>query len=87
MIFAISRCKALNAAYFAKQNSRVRKAYGRLLAAHSRLADEITEVKTICQTCGKHASFNKRALQNTTGSVIDPGWDKFVASCYKHYRE
>lgn len=51
------------------------------------LADEITEVKTICQMCGKHASFNKRVLQNTTGSVIDPGWDKFVASCYKHYRE
>lgn len=51
------------------------------------LADEITEVKTVCQMCGKHASFNKRVLQNTTGSVIDPGWDKFVASCYKHYRE
>lgn len=51
------------------------------------LADEIIEVKTICQTCGKHASFNKRVTPDTTESVIDPGWDNYKAVCYRCYRE
>ncbi len=48
MIFAIPRCKALNAAYFAKQNSRVRKAYGRLLAAHSRVKKNLCNSILLC---------------------------------------
>lgn len=53
------------------------------------LADEITEVKTICQVCGKHASFNKRVIakSNNTEFVIDPGWENFKPVCWKHYRE
>lgn len=51
------------------------------------LADEINEVKTICQICGKHASFNKRVTSDTTESVIDPGWDNYKAVCYRCYRE
>lgn len=51
------------------------------------LADEITEVKTICQICGKHASFNKKIAHSNSESVIDPSWDNYLASCYKHYRE
>jgi thymidine kinase len=50
------------------------------------LADEIIEVKTICQICGKHASFNKKVVysKNDSGN-IDPGWDNFQAVCYQHF--
>lgn len=51
------------------------------------LADEIIEVKTVCQICGKHASFNKRVALDTTGDIIDPGWDNYMATCFRHYRE
>lgn len=51
------------------------------------LADEITEVKTICQVCGKHASFNKKITPSSSGEIIEPGWDNYRAVCYNHYRE
>ena len=67
------------------------------------LADEITEVKTICSVCGKHASFNAKVKQ-TSGETcnvhesylgvncennISPSWDAFEQRCWKHfdYRE
>jgi thymidine kinase len=55
------------------------------------LADEITEVKTICSVCGKHASFNAKVhvIDNTVcydrEDVVEPGWDNFQARCWKHY--
>lgn len=51
------------------------------------LADDIIEVRTICQVCGKHASFNKRVMNNTSEDIINPGWNNYVATCFKHYRE
>ena len=47
------------------------------------LADEITEVKTICGICGKRAGFNKKISNNT--NLINPGWDTFEQRCFKHY--
>ena len=49
------------------------------------LADEIAEVKTICQVCGKHASFSKRVTPDVSGGVVDPGWDNYKAVCFKCY--
>lgn len=51
------------------------------------LADKIIEVKTICQVCGKHASFSKIVTPDVSGGVIDPGWDNYKAVCYRCYRE
>ena len=50
------------------------------------LADEIAEVKTICQACGKHASFSKRVTPDVSGGVVDPGWDNYKAVCFKCYK-
>lgn len=51
------------------------------------LADELIEIKTICSVCGKHASLNKKVTQNSSGEIIEPGWDNYRAVCYRHYRE
>ena len=51
------------------------------------LADDLIEVKTICNTCGKHASFNKRVTQNDDSGVIDPSWNNYKPSCFRCYRE
>lgn len=51
------------------------------------LADELIEIKTICSVCGKHASFNKKVSQNTGSGVIDPGWDNYKPTCWRHYLE
>ena len=66
------------------------------------LADEITEVKTICSVCGKHASFNAKVKQTSNEicnaheqhlgvncNNISPSWDAFEQRCWKHfdYRE
>lgn len=66
------------------------------------LADEITEVKTICSVCGKHASFNAKVKQTSSETCnvhepylgvncnnISPSWDAFEQRCWKHfdYRE
>ena len=49
------------------------------------LADEVTEIKTICSVCGKHASFNKRVDSTDADGNIIPGWDNFEARCWKHF--
>lgn len=51
------------------------------------LSDEISEVKTICSICGKHASFNKKVSNVNSNDTIDPGWDNFSQVCYKHFIE
>lgn len=51
------------------------------------LADELIEVKTICNVCGKHASFNARIdSQDVDGNII-PGWDNFQARCWQHFND
>lgn len=49
------------------------------------IADELTEIKTICSVCGKHASFNKKLSNNS--DLIDCGWDTFTQVCYEHFKE
>jgi thymidine kinase len=52
------------------------------------LADEITEVKTICSICGKHASFNAKVDKNDNNTnVVDPSWNKFEPRCHLHFRD
>lgn len=50
------------------------------------LADELIEVRTICSVCGKHASFNKKVSGNKD-KLIDPSWNAFTQTCYKHFIE
>lgn len=47
------------------------------------LADEITEIKTICNVCGKKAGFNTKVSIDQDGQLIIPGWENFEARCYK----
>lgn len=48
------------------------------------LADEITEIKTICNICGKKAAFNVKVCEQD-GQIV-PGWDTFQQRCYTHYK-
>lgn len=49
------------------------------------LADEINEVKTICNVCGKKAGFNAKLSLTDNCSNIEPGWDNFEQRCWKCY--
>jgi thymidine kinase len=52
------------------------------------LADEITEVKTICSVCGKHASFNAKVDKSDNNTnVVDPSWNKFEPRCHLHFKD
>jgi len=48
------------------------------------LADEITEVKTICSICGKKAGFNAK-IENCGDGQITPSWNAFEQRCWKHF--
>lgn len=49
------------------------------------LADEITEIKTICSVCGKKAGYNAKVSVDHNGQRVIPSWDLFEARCYKHF--
>lgn len=49
------------------------------------LADEITEIKTICSICGKKAGYNAKVSVDHNGQRVIPSWDLFEARCYKHF--
>jgi len=64
-------------------NANLFEASSRLFA----LADEINEIKTICNVCGKHAGFNSKLESSNDdgqGNII-PSWDLFEQRCYKHF--
>ena len=48
------------------------------------IKDEITEIKTICNICGKKAAFNVKVCEQD-GQIV-PGWDTFQQRCYTHYK-
>lgn len=54
------------------------------------IADEVTEIKTVC-SCGKRAIFNVKVNKDnkiiTDGNIIDLGGDdKYISLCRKHYK-
>lgn len=51
------------------------------------LADELSEIKTICSVCGKHASFNDKVCHcaEDNNSNIIPSWNAFEQRCWKHF--
>lgn len=48
------------------------------------LADDISEVKTICNVCGKKAGFNAK-VEHCGEGQITPSWDAFEQRCWKHF--
>lgn len=51
------------------------------------LADEITEIKTICSVCGKRAGFNAKVTKDDDGQLVIPGWENFQPRCWRHFNE
>lgn len=49
------------------------------------LADEISEIKTICSVCGKKAGFNAKTVADENGQLVIPGWKNFQARCFSHF--
>ena len=49
------------------------------------ISDDICEVKSTCQVCGKKSIVNKRIVPEC-GNIIDLGTeDKYIQVCWKHY--